>query len=132
MILVDTSVWIDYFRNTKCKEVERLDSLLASRQPVSICGIVLTEVLAGISSESEAAQILDLFGRVITLPITDKDYLLGAELYRSARRSGMTVRRVVDCIIAACAISNSARLFHRDRDFDTLARISKLKLFSIN
>lgn len=128
MILVDTSVWIGFFRGEKTRQTEILEKSIRSGRSVATCGIVLTEVLAGVQSDHQAREVLDLFGRLTMLSMDDQVYVSAADLYRSAKKSGRTVRRVVDCMIAACATAHSSQLLHHDRDFDTLASVSKLKI----
>ena len=128
MVLADTSVWIDFFRGERNGQVELLEKLIDSGRGLVMCGIVLTEILVGARSDHQVSEMMHLFGSLTLLPMDEAVYVSAAELYRIARKSGRTVRRVPDCLIAACAIAHSASLHHRDRDFDTLASVSKLKI----
>lgn len=121
MILVDSSVWIDYFRGTKTPQTERLHSLLGA-EPLAIGDLILMEVLQGFSDDSEFAKaknaltafsIVDVGGRSISIQ--------AAQNYRRLRRLGITVRKTVDVLIATRCIESGYHLLHDDRDFDAFA-----------
>ncbi len=131
MILVDTSVWIDYFRGVDSPEARRLASDIAGDEDVCICGMILTEILQGIKSESQYGTVKRSLEALLYLPISRDAYHLAADIYRAARKRGKTIRNTVDCIIAACAITNNVRLLQKDRDYLTIASVSKLKLVSV-
>ncbi len=131
MILVDTSVWIDYFRGVDSPEAQRLSSDIAGDENLCICGIILTEILQGIKSETRYKAVKRLLKALIYLPIPREAYYLAADIYRAAQKRGHTIRNTVDCIIAASAISNKVQLFQKDRDFLTIASVSKLALVSV-
>ena len=124
MILVDTSAWIEFLRNTgssTCNEVDRLlDSELATSEPVRM------EVLAGATSESHLRQLRGLLGRCSLVPVISQDYDTAAAIYRGCRSQGATVRKMVDCLIAAIAMRRGMPLLHSDRDFDSIARSFEL------
>ena len=124
MILVDTSVWIELFRRSSAfdlAEVRDLDGVVT-------CLPVVQEVLQGFSDERayrlarEAMCALPM----VESPLEELVFLEAAELYRSARRAGITPRSGVDCLIATCGIRNNLAVLHRDRDFDLLATVSPL------
>ncbi len=124
MILVDTSVWIEIFRNPPrlaLGEVVDLDDVVT-------CLPVLQEVLQGFADDRAFATAREA---MLALPIVESP--LGASvfddairLYRTARRTGYTVRSGVDCLIAACALRHGLTVMHFDRDYDILARVSSL------
>jgi predicted nucleic acid-binding protein len=121
--LIDSSVWIEYLRDTNsraCNEVDRLwhadPGAVATTEPV------LMELLAGATSHRIFAQIEKLMGGLQMLPVeATVDYRDAAIAYRAVRARGHTVRKTMDCLIAAVAIRTGATLVHRDRDFDVLA-----------
>ena len=120
MILVDTSAWIEFLRDTGspvCREVDRL-----LETDIAICDVIRMEVLAGARSEAHLLQLRGLLARAVTLPTDSVDYETAASLYRSCRRRGETVRKLVDCLIAAVAIRHGAVILHADADFNALAR----------
>ena len=130
MILIDTSIWINYFRNSPHPYVALVDRLIQKNEEIATCGVVLTEVLQGVRDEREARILLQLFERMPVLTLDTNGYILAAEIYRKARQSGHTIRRTTDCLIAACAIHHSAVLLHHDKDFDIIAKHSKLKILT--
>jgi predicted nucleic acid-binding protein len=131
MILADTSVWIDYFRGVDSRESDRLRHLLEREEDICICGLILTEILQGIPSDTQYRKVDKLLSHLIYLPTTRDAYVRAATLYRTARRSGVTIRRSMDCIIAGCAIENRVPLLHKDKDFDAIERFSQLKTVSV-
>ena len=125
MVLVDTSVWIEIFREDRPFDLEAAVPF----DEIATCLPVLQEVLQGMRAEREYRIARDA---MMALPIVDSP--LGQEvfedavgLYRSARRTGLTVRSGVDCLIAACALRHNLIVFHHDRDFVALARVSGLR-----
>lgn len=128
MILVDTSVWIDFLNGHCSAQAEFLARLIDEEGDICTCGIVLTEVLQGIRGEDQAQRMERLLSDLIYLPTHRTAHLLAAHIYRSARRRGVTIRRSVDCLIAACAIEARTPLLHRDRDFDEIAKGSDLEI----
>jgi len=128
MILVDTSVWIDYFNGSDTVETSILDTRLGL-EPLLIGDLILVEVLQGFRSQAEitrAARLLaglefrELVGRQIALK--------SASNYRSLRARGMTVRKTIDVIIGTWCIVNSHQLLHSDRDFDVLEQYLGLQV----
>jgi predicted nucleic acid-binding protein len=108
-----------------------LATLLNEDADLCICGLILTEILQGISSDTQYRTVSRSLSHLIYLPMPREVYLLGADIYRTARKTGKTIRNTVDCIIAACAIVHDTALLQRDKDFLAIASISDLKLFSM-
>ena len=125
MILVDTSAWIEFLRDTGSPQCEAVDRLLAD--DIAICDSVAMEVLAGARDEHHLAQLRGLLGRATMLPTTPADYDAAAALYRACRVRGETVRKLIDCLIAAVAIKAGAELLHADADFAAIARHADLQ-----
>jgi predicted nucleic acid-binding protein len=128
MILVDTSVWIEFFRNANSWEAARLENALTTDEDVAICGPILMELRQGIASAKAVREVERRLAPLVYLPTQRATYCHAADLYRKARAKGQTVRNSVDCLIAACALENRVRLLQRDRDFVTIAAISSLDL----
>lgn len=128
MILVDTTVWIDFFGGRSLPHVERLEDFLESGEDLCICGIVLAEVLQGIRSDSAYKRTKDYFEDLVYLPMRRETYDRSAQLYRSLRKKGITIRKPVDCLIAALAIENDIPLLHNDVDFKRIAEHSSLRV----
>jgi predicted nucleic acid-binding protein len=117
MVMVDTTVWIDFFSAHSYPHVKTLENLILNREDICICGIILTEVLQGIRKDSEFRRTRDLFATLIFLPMRYSSFLRSAEIYRKLRRKGITIRKPVDCMIASIAIENEIPLLHNDKDF---------------
>lgn len=124
MILIDTSAWIEFLRDTGSTVCDEVDRLLA--EDIAICDAIRMEVLAGARDDAHLRQLRGLLSRATVLPTGPADYELAAALYRTCRRRGETVRKLVDCLIAAVAIGADAVVLHADADFDALARHTAL------
>ena len=120
MIVVDSSVWIDYFNGRSSRETDLLDTLLVS-ELVLTGDIILAEVLQGFRTEAGVRQAIRLFD---PLPYADmlgrKVAIEAASHYRTLRRKGVTIRKLVDVLIAAFCIHGGHSLLHSDRDFEAL------------
>ena len=128
MILVDTSVWIEFFKDTKGPEARFLIQAIEDEEDLCTCGPVLQEVLQGIRIDADHAKVREYLLSLVYLPVGRSTYLDAAALYRRARKKGETLRKPVDCVIASCAIRQSVFLLERDGDFDSIARYSTLRL----
>ena len=126
MILVDTSAWIEFLRDTGSPTCERVDAVLASE--IGVCDPVRMEVLAGARDEDHLRSLERLLARAVTLRTTPADYDEAAALYRRCRRGGETVRKLIDCLIASVAMRAGAAILHNDRDFDVIARHAELEI----
>ena len=120
MIVVDTSAWIEFLRDTGSPVCEALDELLDAE--IAICDAISMEVLAGAGDEHHLSQLRGLLGRASMIATTPADYAEAAALYRVCRRRGETVRKLIDRLIAAVAIRARADLLHVDTDFGALGR----------
>ena len=120
MILVDTSVWIDYFAGRDKRHVEALEQHLLAEDNLAICGIVLTEILQGIVEDSQVAKVRGYLSPVIMLPMGESVFVGAAQIYRALRKKGITIRKTNDCIIAATARYHRCELLHADKDFDLI------------
>jgi len=124
VVLVDTSVWIEVFRRPLRV---RLDDVVDFDEIVT-CLPVVQEVLQGFSDERAFLVARDAMRAfpIVESPLGQEVVDHAVDLYRSARRAGLTIRSGVDCLIAACAIRNGLAVLHHDRDFDALASVSPL------
>ena len=120
MILVDTSVWIDFFNGAGTTQVRLLEKNILDNADIAICGIVLTEILQGIRDDKQYRRVKQHLKPLILLPMDENTFILAADLFRQLRKQGLTVRKTNDCIIAATAIQHGVALLHNDRDFDVL------------
>lgn len=129
MILVDTSVWIDVFRARNPLDL----SALVDFDEVVTCLPIVQEVLQGFGEERgyRVARQSMLALPIVESPLSESLVLEAVDLYRSARRTGRTVRSSVDCLIAACALRHDLEVLHRDRDYTTLAAVAPLRERSV-
>ncbi len=128
MILVDSSVWIDYFRSADTPQVALLDSFLG-RTPLAVGDLIAAEVLQGVRDEREfrlVKKTLDAFDHI---DLAGYDLAVKAsENYRLLRAMGITIRKTIDTLIATRCIENGLTLLHADRDFLPFAQHLGLKL----
>jgi predicted nucleic acid-binding protein len=128
MVLVDTTVWIDFFAGRNESHVMSLQELIEREEDLSLCGVILAEVLQGIRSDADFIKTKEYLGDLIFLPMGHTTFVQAAEIYRSLRKKGATIRKPVDCMIASVAIEYNIQLLHNDRDFKHIAKHSKLRI----
>lgn len=117
MILVDSSVWIDYLRGVETRETDRLHGLLGV-EPLAVGDLILTEVLQGTGTERDFNEVLRLLDRLDLVSLGGHGVAIqAARNFRVLREKGITVRKTVDCIIATRCIMDDLTLLHSDRDF---------------
>ena len=118
MVIVDTTVWIDYFRGVSNPETEWLHAQL-DLQRLGITDIIICEVLQGVRDEATAATVERRLLALETFTVGGVDLAkAAARNYRILRRRGHTVRKTIDCLIATFCIREQHALLHRDRDFE--------------
>jgi len=128
MIVVDSSVWIDYFNGKSTRRTNLLDSLLGG-ELIVIGDVILTEVLQGFQEDKDFKKARELLDSLIFREMLGKELAIkSAENYRFMRRKGVTVRKTIDVIIATFCISNNLPLLHSDRDFTPMEKHLGLKV----
>lgn len=120
LVLVDTTAWVDFFADRPLPHVAELARLLAEGEDLCTCGVILTEVLQGVRLDRDYREVATRFEELLFLPMERPVFVQAAELYRGLRRRGITIRKPVDCMIAAVALQHDLPLLHNDRDFDPL------------
>ena len=127
MIVVDSSVWIDYFTGRSTPETEKLDALLGE-EPIAIGDIILTEVLQGFRTDKDFKKARELLTSLTVVPMLGTDIALKSALnFRTLRKKGITIRKTIDSIIATYCIENKMSLLHSDKDFIPFQKHLKLK-----
>jgi len=122
LILVDSSVWIDYFNGTVTVQTEKLDRLLG-REPVAIGDLILTEVLQGFVEERDFNTARKMLTSLTVVELGGQEIAIqAARNFRVLRKTGVTVRKTVDAVIATWCIENGYDLLHNDRDFEPFVR----------
>ena len=118
VIVVDSSVWIDFFRGVTTPQTEQLDALLGS-EPLAVGDLILAEVLQGFSSEKDFNQARRLLTALDVIILGGEEIALqAARNYRALRVQGVTIRKTIDTIIATRCIEDDLPLLYSDRDFD--------------
>jgi len=128
MFLADTSVWVDYFRGANSPEAGRLDAAFSGAEDVCLCGLVLTEILQGITEEARYRRVRQLLANLTYLAMSRETYLRAAEIFRAARKAGRPLRNSIGCLIAACAVAHGVPVLTKDKDFQTIANLTELEL----
>jgi predicted nucleic acid-binding protein len=129
VILADSSAWIEYLRGTGSETNRRVAELVEEPAGFVTTDVVLMEILAGARDAPHRDQLRRLLARCEFEPVEGpRDYEDAADLYRSCRAAGETVRSLTDCLIACVAMRTGSELLHRDADFDAIARHAPLRI----
>ena len=127
MILIDTSVWIDYFNGVDTPQAERLDAML-STEIIAAGDLIVAELLQGFRSNKDFQTAKTLLANLEQVQLCNADIAVkAAHNYRYLRKQGMTIRKTIDCIIATFCIENEMVLLHSDRDFEPFEHCLNLK-----
>ena len=128
MILVDSSVWIDYFRNADTPQVALLDSMFG-RSRLAVGDLIAAEVLQGVRDEREYKWVKKTLDAFAHIDLCDYDLALkAADKYRALRSKGITIRKTIDTVIATRCIEDGLTLLHADRDFEPFTEHLGLKV----
>jgi predicted nucleic acid-binding protein len=130
VIVVDTTVWIDFFNGVGTPEDRHLQQLITAGRSLALTDLIFCEILQGIREDAAFEQtrgLLLLYSilRIERLPTFEH----AAQIYRTCRRRGLTVRKTIDCLIAAVCIEEDVELFHKDADFDAIAHVAPLRVY---
>jgi len=128
VILVDTSVWIDFFAGRDLPHVDALEHAILDSEDLVLCGVILTEILQGIADDKAHRRVRRYLTPLIMLPMPETVFVRAADIYRRLRNKGITIRKSNDCIIAATALEHHCRLLHHDRDFTAIAEHFPVKI----
>ena len=122
MIVVDSSVWIDFLNGRNAPHVRRLRAILSTDE-ITVGDLMLCEVLQGLGSERAAREVEALLLRFEIVPMAGEEIaVIAARNFRSLRKRGITVRKTIDLLIGAWCIENRRPLLHNDSDFRPMAR----------
>ena len=132
MKLIDTSVWVDYLRDSETVATVELDRLLGTDgHLITTTEPIAMELLAGATDEVDLARLTKLVDGLPSVPVDPPlDFRAAAAIFRGCRRGGVTVRNLSDCLIAAVAIRADVELIHKAADFETIRRVSPLRATS--
>ena len=116
-LLVDSTIWIDFFAARKNEQTDKLKQAIRDGHEICVCGCVWLEVLQGIRHEREYVAVKRHFEGLSYLEDNCSTFELGATIYRELRRTGVTIRNSIDCLIAATVIQHGVNFLERDRDY---------------
>jgi hypothetical protein len=129
---VDSSVWADFFNGYPSPEEIKLKTLLDSKADIAITGIIASEVLSGFKDEKTFEDVKDTFFKLPQTQINFNSHIQAAQMYRNLRSKGITIRSIIDCLIAVISIENNLELLHKDRDFEMIGKYyPSLKLLQV-
>jgi predicted nucleic acid-binding protein len=128
LILVDTSVWVDFFADRDLPHVAKLEALILDNEYLALCGIVLTEILQGIADDTTYRRVRRHLTPLVMLPITDAVFVKAADIHRKLRNNGITIRKSNHCIIAATVLKRHCGLLHNHKDFGPIQKHFPLKV----
>ena len=130
MILVDTSVWIDFFDHPESLYAKELKRLIEKDEELCLMDINVTEILQGIREERIFDEVKDYLTQFPVLRAKSLEtYIHAADIYRSCRKRGKAMTKTIDALIASVAIENNAYVFYHDKNFDLIADCSRLKIY---
>jgi predicted nucleic acid-binding protein len=122
LILVDSRVWIDYFKGAITAQTEKLDQLLG-REPLAIGDLILTEVLQGFADERDFNQARKMLTALTVVELAGQEIAIqAARNFRALRKAGATVRKTIDTVIATRCIESGYDLLHDDKDFEPFVK----------
>lgn len=128
-VLVDTSVWGDFFNGHPSVEAKALEKLIDGDEEICTCGVVVSEVFQGLKRDATRSRLEDLFRDLSFLSAVGiEPYFRAAELYRTLRKRGITIRSTIDCLIAVIAAEHDCYLLAKDKDLRTIIASSVLTL----
>jgi predicted nucleic acid-binding protein len=129
VIVIDTSVWIPLLNGIDHPKADRARAVIEGPEDVGVPGIILEEILRGLKNDAQFRRVRDLLLSDFTyLEMRQPLFIHSAEIYRTLRKRGKTIRSPADCLIAACAIEETASLLEDDADFHTIAEVVPLQL----
>jgi len=132
MILVDTSVWIDFLRGDKSAQREILHRLIEAEEDIAVTEIIVMEILQGIKGDKDFQTVKEyLLEFPIYSPKGIETYLEAARIYRECRKRGKTVRKTIDCIFAVLCLENKVTVFQKVSDFDHIVGFTDLKVLNV-
>lgn len=131
MLLVDSTIWVDYFNGTENLQTDYLYQIL-DKTPILIGDLILAEVLQGFREDSDFEQARRALGKFMQVEMVNPELALqSARNYRLLRRKGITVRKTIDSLIATYCIENEHELLHKDSDFDGYEKYLGLKVIHL-
>jgi len=132
MVIVDTTVWIDFLKGRKTKEIEKLESLLSEEKDVFITGIIVQEILTGVKDRKDRNRVKRELDHFILINPTLDTHVQAAEIFDACKKKGYTIRSIIDCLIASLALEYDLTLLEKDKDYSFISKVLPLKTFGEN
>ncbi len=130
MIVVDTTVWIDFLQGRGTSFDLHLKKLIEQGELLALTDIIYCEVLQGILEESKFRQTRSILRAYPILQMRGlRTFERAALIYRACRKKGLTIRKTADCLIAATCLEARAELYHNDRDFEAITKVRRLRIY---
>jgi predicted nucleic acid-binding protein len=130
LIVVDTSVWIDFLEARGTSFDLHLKALIEAAVPLALTDIIYCEALQGILEDLKFRHIRSILRAYPILRLHSlRTFDHAAQIYRTCRRRGFTIRNTLDCLIAATCLEAGAQLYHNDRDFEAIAKVKDLRIY---
>jgi predicted nucleic acid-binding protein len=130
MIVVDTTVWIDFLEARGTPYDLHLKGLIEQGESLALTDVIYCEVLQGILEEDKFHRTRDILRAYPILQVHGLGtFEHAAQIYRACREKGLTIRKTADCLIAATCLEAGAELYHNDRDFEAIAKVEKLQIY---
>ena len=126
MIIVDSSVWVDFLDGAENLQTDYLSRSLELETPLFYTGLILQEVLQGLNSKKQQTTIRKEFSKLLLITPSLEDHIKGAEIFTKCRSRGFTIRKSIDCLISALCINYGLSLLDRDKDYSYVAECFSL------
>ena len=128
MVIVDTTIWIDFLKGRQTPGVSRFEQLLGDEVDVFMTGIIVQEVLSGIREKNDRDEVKSDLERFILIMPTLSTHVQAAEIFDGCRKKGITIRSLIDCLIASLAIEYDLAVLENDRDYSFISEVFPLKI----
>jgi predicted nucleic acid-binding protein len=129
MVIVDSTVWIDFLKGRGTEHVTKLEELLAEEVDIFTTGLIVQEVLTGIKDKKERGKLRKEFEHFILIDPSLETHVEAAEIFDGCRKKGYTVRSVIDCLISSLALEYDLTILENDKDYSYISRVYPLKTY---
>lgn len=124
MVIVDTSVWIDFLEGRETKQVQKLEELLSEETDIFITGIIFQEILTGIKAKKEREKVRAELEHFVLVNPSLGTHIQAAEIFDGCKKKGFTIRSTIDCLIAAVALEYGLTVLENDKDYSFISEVS--------
>lgn len=128
MVIIDTSAWVDFLDGYSSEAARELREILSGEEDVFYTGLILQEILQGIREVKRRTEIRQDFEPFLLIMPTLATHIAASEMYLKCRDEGITIRKSIDCVIAALALEHDLEVLHKDRDFNQIASVYPLRI----